>query len=202
MSSVNSVADVKQRLGALLLDAGFTGRDLEWVRVRNPFIDCVDMQLRSDAAAYCVNLGEHLSFLPAAGGSAPIDAENMSSVDCEIKSRLTPHGESEYWWKIGCESSVDEIVRCFNKSGEEFFHQYRNFPKPFSDIDMSMIDSEAALKLMPTMTKVRRILVIARVHDHLCDASNAIAWAEFGYQNVGVAVSLKAAFREILLKHK
>jgi hypothetical protein len=56
--------------------------------------------------------------------------------------------------------------------------------------------------MLPTMTRVRRILLIARVYDHLRDGSHALAWAEFGKEYAGMAVGPKAAFRDIVRKYK
>ncbi len=202
MSSTEFAIEVEERLGSVLSDAGFNGAELRWVRLRGPYIDCVDIQVRSDDAACCVNLGEHLSFLPVVGGSTPVDIENMSSVECEIKQRLAPEGEPEHWWEVGVESSVDDLINCFRSSGEAFFQKYNDFPNPFIGIETSDIESDATLELMPMMTKVRRILLIARIYDYLNDAANATAWAEFGKKNAGMAVGPKAAFREILRKYK
>ena len=202
MSKTKFSNDVDERLSSVLLDSGFSGGDLRWVRVRDQFIDCVDIQIRSDDAACCVNLGEHLSFLPVVGGSAPIDLGRMSSVDCEIRARLAPDGEPDYWWGFGSGfSDVEDLVGCFKESGEAFFRKYRDFPKPFADVEMSNIGSEPTIELMPMMTKIRRILLIARMYDYLNDVVKAVEWADFGKQNAGMAVGPKSAFREILRKY-
>jgi hypothetical protein len=91
---------IERGLAPILRDAGFIGQGQRWRRVREPFIDCVEVQLRSDDAACCVNLVEHLSFLPVAGGSAAPNIETMTTVDCEIKRRLAPLGHAEHWWRF------------------------------------------------------------------------------------------------------
>lgn len=199
--AIKSLNQIEEALYSALSDAGFVQGENGWTRVRDQFIDCVDVQVRSDNAACCVNLGEHLRFLPVAGGSEPVNINGMSSIDCEIKSRLAPEGKTEYWWELGGDDALD-VVECFHDRGEGFFRRFTNLPKPFSDIAMSEIDNDETLDLLSTMTKVRRILLIARVYDHLNDADNATAWAEFGKQNAGMAIGPKSAFREILRKYK
>ena len=199
--AMDSLNHIEQALYSVLRDTGFTAGKCGWTRVRDEFIDCADVQVRSDNAACCVNLGVHLHFLPVAGGSKPIDTNGMSSVDCEIKSRLVPEGKTEYWWEPGGDNACD-VGECFRELGEKFFRRFNDFPRPFSDIEMSEIDSDETLGLLPTMTKVRRILLITRVYDYLNDSENAVAWAEFGKQNAGIAVGPKSAFRDILRKYK
>lgn len=203
MSRTEFVKEVQERLGPVLSNTGFVRSRLRWVRVREPFIDCVDLQTRSDNAACCVNLGEHHSFLPIAGGATPMDIKKMSSAHCEITSRLAPAGETDHWWEFEDPSAVEGLLVCFEKTGETFFRQYDDFPRPFVDIKISEIESRSAVDLMPMMTTVRRILLLARLYDYLGDSPNAIGWAEFGMQKAGrMAVGPKVAFREILRKHQ
>lgn len=93
MSKAKFIAHVERDFVPVLREAGFDGQGLCWRRLREPFIDCVDIQSRSDDAACCVNLGEHLTFLPIAGGSSAPDIEAMTLVDCELNNfRLKPSG--------------------------------------------------------------------------------------------------------------
>lgn len=203
MSKAEFIAHVESDFVPVLREAGFNGQGLCWKRLREPFIDCVEIQPRSDDAACCVNLGEHLTFLPVAGGSTAPDIETMTSVDCEMKGRLAPDGKPEHWWKFeNAAEEVRDLVSCFETRAETFFGKYRDFPKPFTDLEMADVDSDAALEMLPMMTKVRRILLIARVYDYLGDGGRALAWAEFGKENAGMAVGPKAAFREIARKYK
>lgn len=201
MSKTEFMARIESDLVPALQEAGFEGQGMCWKRIREPFIDCVEIQTRSDDAACCVNLGEHLTFLPVAGGSAAPDIETMTSVDCEMKGRLAANGEPEHWWKFeNASGEVADLIECFRLHGESFFGKYQEFPRPFVDLEMAAIDGDAAIEMLPMMTKVRRILLIARVYDYLGDSERALAWAEFGKENSGMAVGPKAAFREIARK--
>jgi len=203
MSKTEFANLLERHLSPILRRSGFLGDTFAWKRIREPFIDCVDIQTRSDGAACCVNLGEHLTFLPVVGGSAQIEPEDITSVDCEIKSRVAPMGEAEHWWNFeNREGDIEHLVKCFHESSEVFFGKYQNFPKPFVDIEMSDIENDAVVELLPTMTKVRRILLVARVYDHLGDGMQATLWAEFGKENARMAVGPKAAFGEIVRKYK
>ncbi|MBL8891048.1 MAG: DUF4304 domain-containing protein [Planctomycetaceae bacterium] len=199
MKKSEFVNSVENMLCAELTHRGFVSRGRSWIRVRGPFIDCVDVQIRSDERACCVNLGEHLSFLPCAGTSRQFDIKTSSSIDCEMKSRLAPDDLSDYWWdlKSGLEG-LDSLVRCFRDGAFVFFDRYVDFPLPFTKLTIEEIDSDTAIRLMPTMTKIRRVLLMSRVYAYLEDHTNAEMWARFGSENCGVAVGLKASFQEII----
>jgi hypothetical protein len=195
------VSSVENWFWTTLTPLGFIGRGKKWIRFRGEFIDCVDLQIRTDGRACCVNLGEHLSFLPCAGTSQRFDIDISSSVDCEMKSRLAPDDLSDYWWELNSgPEGLDNLARCFRENAFVFFDQYVDFPLPFTKLTIEGIGSEPAIRLMPTMTTVRRILLIARVYAYLEDHANAVMWANFGNENCGAAVGLKAAFQEIARK--
>ncbi len=195
------VKSVENRFCATLTPLGFVSRGRVWIRYRSEFIDCVDLQIRTDGLACCVNLGVHLSFLPSADGSNSFDPKASSTVDCEIKARLAPDKMADYWWDFTSGlQGVESLVGCFREIGLSFFDQYIDFPLPFTKVTMAEISSEATLRLMPTMTKVRRILLLARIYDYLNDEKNAVIWANFGKDNCGMAVGPQAIFIEILRK--
>ncbi len=190
-------------LGPVLQAFGFAGQEQEWKRHRDPVVNCVEIQVRSDQSACTVNLGVHLTFLPAGGGSIPVDFDTITEADCEIQNRLAWRNEPEHWWGFDSpEESVADLVACFREKGEAYFGKFANFPHPFIDIEPSNLDDKEISTLFPIMTKVRKILLIARVHEHLGDTTNAVRFAQLGKEVAGMAVGPKAAFRDILRRHK
>lgn len=190
---------VRDHLSPRLESTGFESSELAWRRFRNPYVDCVEIQIRSDQRACCVNLGLHLSFLPAAGTKTSIDPARLQLIDCEIRSRATRNGESDSWWEFKNDpSEVDCLVSCAMKNVELFFGKYRDFPQPFLDFEPSDLASEEMTALLPAMTKVRRTLFLARLHEHLGDHKRAKFWSQFGLEHAGMASGPKAEFREIL----
>lgn len=190
-------------LSPILQANGFAGHGREWKRLRDPVINCVEIQLRSDQAACSVNLGVHLAFLPVVGGLSPVDFNAITEVDCEVQSRLAWANEREHWWEFDSpEESVANLVACFRERGEAYFEKFSQFPHPFIDIDPDSLDDDEISTLFPIMTKVRKVLLIARVHEHVGDIANAVRFAQLGKEVAGMAVGPKAAFREILRKHK
>ena len=190
-------------LSPVLQADGFGGQEREWKRHHDPVINCVEVQLRSDQAACTVNLGAHLTFLPVAGGSSPVLFDTITEADCEIQSRLAWQSEPEHWWGFDSpEESVADLVACYREQGKAYFERFVNFPHPFVDIAPDNLDDDDVSTLFPIMTRVRKILLIARVHEHLGDAANAVRFAKLGKEVAGMAIGPKAAFRDILRRYK
>lgn len=196
-------AMLERHLAPALHADDFVGQGWEWSRLRDPVVNCIQIQPRSDHIACCVNLGVHLTFLPVAGGSSRSEWPNISQPDCEIKHRLAWEGESEHWWMYeDAEDAVSDLVACCQKHGKAFFDQFGQFPRPFVDIAPEDVGNESVAKLFPVMTKVRKVLLLARVHDYLGNAEQAVQFSQIGKETAGPAVGPKAAFRELLRKYK
>ena len=77
-------------LGSALQAEGFIGEPGKWKRFRNPVINCIEIQSRSDQEACSVNLGVHFVFLPSAGSSSGVDL--LSSEPSGDPSNRRRHG--------------------------------------------------------------------------------------------------------------
>ncbi len=190
---------LKTRLGPVLCADGFARIGKEWQRIVGPLINCLNVQNKSDNAACCVNLGVHLAFLPtftsSVSGSKPIDP-----ADCEISDRLCWEGEPDHWWPYADgERAADDLVACYERRGRDYFALFARFPRPFVDVELPDFRDKATTDLFPMMTKVRKALLLARVHDHLGNAEKAVEFSRFGESIAGRG--LKPAFEAILRKH-
>lgn len=194
---------LERRLAPVLIADDFLGQDWTWSRLRQPVINCIQIQPRSDRIACSINLGVHLTLLPVAGGSHRIEWPKVSQPHCEIQSRLAWEGESEHWWRYeDGEDAVNDLVGCYQKHGKAFFGQFDNFPHPFVDIEPSDIGGETVARLFPIMTKVRKLLLLARVHDYLGDSERTVQFSHIGKETAGPAAGPKAVFRELLRKYE
>jgi len=200
---LDSMIRLSNQLQELFRSYGFTGERGEWRHVGDPEICCIGIQERSDNAAFCVNLGVHLAFLPVAGQSGAPDVNSITTVDCEIMSRLGWRDESEHWWEFkSLESSVADVIACYEEHGRSYFDRFSNFPHPFVDIGVDDLDNDDVSTLFPIMTRVRKLLLIARVYDYLDDSKSAVYFSRIGLDAAGRAVAPKVAFRAILKKHE
>lgn len=192
------IAAIKATIGPVLADAGFLEHERTWIRHRSPFIDCVEIQLRSDSRAYCVNLGVHMDFLPYP--TKAVDSASMVQADCELKQRLVETGESDHWWSLDSRNQTLGLLECLIRNGFGFFEQYNELPGSFAAITPENIGEEECLAVFPMMTRVRRILLMAHIYEYVGDSERAVAWARFGTENAGMAVEAKIAFRNIIRK--
>ncbi|MCC9608314.1 DUF4304 domain-containing protein [Blastopirellula sp. JC732] len=191
-----------ERLTPILSDDGFVGNDLKWIRNVDPVINCIEVQSRSDSKACCVNLGVHLTFLPNATGSLIVDIQSYSSVDCEIRGRLTSQAEGDQWWEYEMlEPAIDDLIDSYLDHGQNFFERFAKFPHPFVDIGPDSLDDDVVSSLFPVMTKVRMVLLLARVHDFLGNSALAKQFGQIGIDLIGGGMGPKAAFRKILRSH-
>lgn len=198
--------DFRERLSETWLPelraAGFSDSPWEFRRQRRPYVDVVWLQVKSDHTAAAVSLGVHLEFLPAPSGRTP-DPARLEQADCEIKARLSPAGELDFWWDFGtskreAHANADHLAETFRREGLSFFEEYSGLPGPFSSLGPSDVDSGEYARLMPIQTKVRAALFLARIYEHVGDADRAKEFARVGLRHAGVAVGPKKALREIL----
>ncbi len=191
------------RLAPDLRSDGFVMDDSQWSRIRRPVINCIQVQSRRDDLACCANLGVHLTFLPKVWESQCSDSNHFVLQDCEIQTRLAWEGETDHWWIYDeAENAVTDLVACYHEQGKPFFARFQKFPYPFVDISLDDIRSgELVEKLGVGMTKIRAVLLLARVHDYLGNADMVTQLSRMGQQIAGRAVGPKVAFRELLHKY-
>lgn len=201
MSRALLLKTIKAIASPVLVGEGFVSADdVTWTRHRPPFMFCIEFQLRSDEVVYCVNLGVHMDFLPDLVKRGGAYDAGFTQADCEIKQRLAPSGESDHWWAIGDEVQAFSMLACLKECGVPFFDQFNGLPGPFGSITPETVGDDSAIALLPTMTRVRRILLLARIHEYLGDSERGLEWARFGMKNAGMAVGPKVAFKDIIRK--
>jgi hypothetical protein len=192
-----------QSLVPMIEADGFHGKPWDWKKLLDPAIFCINFQPRSDRKACCINLGVHFSFLPIAGESqVAANIEAITAVNCEIKKRLAPANEVDHWWVFSDPASIRDLAQCYATCALPFFAGYSNFPRPFLDISPSDVSTDRANFIFPMMTKARRLLFLARVHNFLVNRELAVAFCEKGIETAGMASLLRPTFQEILKKNK
>ncbi|QDT39256.1 DUF4304 domain-containing protein [Stratiformator vulcanicus] len=198
-SAQSFIKAVELKLKPIMRELGFSGRGRNWNRVREPFIDCVRLQILSDNTACCVSLGEHLTFLPIIGKREPIDPKRVSADDCEIAFRMTPGEEVDFWWQFSDgDSAQSYLLSTMSAQLEKSFAIYSDFPRPFEEISESNICSEKSERILASMTHIRKALLLARVSEHVGDKHRAKSWARYGLEQDGRASAVKIQLRELL----
>jgi hypothetical protein len=114
---------------------------------------------------------------------------------------LAWEGESDHWWRYDDgEAGVTDLMACYEEHGRAYLGKFADFPRPFVNIGPDDIGSEAVSELFPLMTKTRKLLLLARVHDYLGNAQRAVQFSDIGQEISGVG--LKGKFREIVRKYQ
>jgi hypothetical protein len=154
----------------------------------------ISVQEHSSRSESCLNFGVHFDFLPRAGTSEKPMLNEMDLSSCEVKIRVTPGGESDYWWPMTSPSG--------QQLGELMLREHGKFFSSLSTDKLSKLTS-ADLKAgnmgpLSTVTRVRAMLMLARLHE--CEGRDDLAreFAEVGLELAGMAVGPKKYFREIL----
>ena len=203
MFGQKQLGDFEHRLSPLLEGDGFVSSNGIWRRSAGPIVNYLGMQLKSDERAFCVNLGVHFTFIPPVGKSQVVAMADLSLAECEIKSRLAWLREVDHWWSFDDdEQQATDLISCYEQVGRRFFQQFSQFPHPFADIELSEIASDTVAAFFPMMTKVRKVLLLARIHDHLGHSDRVVPLCKLGIEVAGMASGPKAAFRDLLRKYE
>ena len=92
---------LKEEFIPLLRDSGFTGSGQHFRRIKGEVVNAINIQNNKYGGSCCVNLGLHFTFLPACwDGMKILEPKKIKEVDCEFRTRLSPKGKSDYWWKF------------------------------------------------------------------------------------------------------
>ena len=198
LSRARFVGDVNQAIGELLSAHDFRAEHLQYWRHLGHVISCIDIQEHSSEPRCCVNLGIHLDFVPCGDGRMP-HAPEMSSVECEIKRRLTPSGEDDdfwWWYEPGADRS---LVAALRQHGLPFLQPFHRFPDYWTAISMDDLKSGEFVRMMPGVTRVRAALLLARAHAFLGNASMRHALAAYGMEIApAMASGPRKALKELL----
>ncbi len=179
---------------------GFQGRGLEYVKQHDHVVSCIGVQTHSSEPRCCVNLGVHLDFLPILGGTGPVKLESMNVTYCEIRRRLTPSPSlDDFWWSYGEGGARQGLLAVLEEHGLPFFAKYESFPDYWLSISLEDLRAGAFATRLPGMTRVRAVLLLARVNAFVGNRARCQEIATYGLEIVpSVATGPKRAFKELL----
>ncbi|MEM1060617.1 MAG: DUF4304 domain-containing protein [Verrucomicrobiota bacterium] len=176
---------------------GFTeSRAGTYLRSIGERLDVIWIQKHSTDETCCVNLGIHYSFIWKIGSTdLPTDGK-IDQPECELKIRLTGDPESnDQWWPLN-QGGVNAITTLLKNRVLDLFTKY-DLEGEIAKLSVDDFIGGVPPILKP-MTKVRAVLLLARIHDYLGNQGQAIELAQFGLKVAGMAVGPKKAFKEIL----
>jgi hypothetical protein len=192
-----------------LKEQGFSYRVINhYQRIQKPFVHCINLQVRSDGKAMCVNMGVHLDFLPVSGQLEIPPVDDIKEINCSIRTRLSPKDQFDCWWVAGpARTQVESIKQLFQEQGIAFFERYSVFPDVFQLVTVEDIESGNAMKVLPGLTRIGMAMILARVYEHIGHKEKAVLFSEYGLKNIGVGHPQKGKglikpFQEIIYRNK
>ncbi len=198
MKNSNFLSILADAIESNIKSLGFTRySDFLFVRFKkNHEINVILIQEHSSEKMVSVNLGVHYDFLPKVGSTDFPEPGKVDLPDCEIKVRLTPdEGLNDYWWSMDM-VSINEISLLIDAKVEELFSKF-DVDKEIGKISIEDIENNLSV-ILPSITKVRACLMLARLHEVLGDRALAIEFARCGIKNAGMAVGPKKALKQII----
>jgi hypothetical protein len=193
--------EIKAHWFPLLREAGFKGSGGHFRRIREPWAHCIFVQSKSDGSACCVNLGAEPRLQPIRGFTDVPEFTKIKEVECEVRDRLKPRDDcSDWWWTYGRNSdeangSAASLRDTWLNRGEEFFAQYSDLPGPAANTTLA--DFEAGRAPFFHTTKVRAVLLYARIFMEVRDFPRAIEFSKHGISICGGGW-LQLTFKDII----
>lgn len=192
---IDGAADKKLR------DLGFNHKGVGlWSRHRHVDLNVIELQKHSENNLFCVNLGVHYDFLPKSGSESPIDAENVSLMDCDLRFRLTDKGGvGDQWWPIAA-SSADVILDALQTRGMYIFDIYK-FDRIIPKISIESL-KKGDVDILSFLPKIKLALLLSRIYDYLGLREECVEAARFGIEISGMAVGPRKALKAIIKKNE
>lgn len=196
------LAALHQEFIPRLRELGFKGSGKNFRRVRGETINAINIQGSSTSVRFYVNLGLHLSFLPAGYRDEPIPAGKIKEIDCEFRWRLHPQDNWKIDWSYGGSGEESaaiarNVLQAYLDYGEPAFQRFPTAEVLADAIPLDRMKSGKWNVAPLTGTEIRFILTFARIHSHLGDRELARQFAELGLSRLGSATGLLADFQEL-----
>jgi hypothetical protein len=186
---------------AIALDTmGFKRAGDEFVRSRPEFVDCVAFQRRSDNAAFAVNVGVQPICVLDTGKRDAAALLALREVDCYVRERLLPDGQTDYWWPtvgnaVAVAKEVDSVLRT---KGDSFFADFASIEGSILPISVEDIAEGRTSSHFAKLTRTRLALLVAKANMEARRFGAAKELAEYGLKIAGMAVGPKKEFKTIL----
>lgn len=198
--SNSMVGSVVSLAAPALEPMGFSKGAEGFFRLRPQFADYLSIQLKSDNSAVSLNAGVQPLFLLPSEQKEDAFLCNLSEVDCYVRTRLVPNGETDFWipLDLGPQKLAEEISVVFKKYGKPFFDFFASEKSLSEVLTLEAIQSGDLPEYFSMMTKSRLALLGAKANLVSNNYALAKALAEYGLSVAGMAVSLKREFRSII----
>lgn len=184
-------AVLKSEFFPKLRAAGFKGSGQNFCRVIGEVIHAINIQGNRWGGSCIVNLGAHVSYLPAMGGK-PVGAWKYKVIDCEFNGRIVDPSSGD-WWQYGSSSAVAEssarsLVTTYFAEAEPKFSHYSTVASFLAAMETKANGAAHQLPILGTVDfgplPARAALAAARIHRHEGNVSEARRFARMGLEGI------------------
>lgn len=194
---------IKDQFAPRLRSVGFAGSGFHFRRITGEVINTVSIQRSQSGRECAVNLGLHLTFLPMCWKEELPDLKSIKETDCEFRTRLTPKGKEDFWWKYGGlldppSRSIQHLIQTYFEWGEGQFDKYKSAADVASMFSLDDVRKGNWMGEFGGKTAPRAALAMARVHAHLGRMDLARQYAQIGLDRIGRGIALKPILERLV----
>jgi hypothetical protein len=166
---------LKSNIDKLLLPEDFNRSGVSWTRLRNTFVDVIDLQTsRHDRLRFTINIGvcDTQIFNQIWGRELP---KKILAADCIVESRIGYiSGKTDVWWDLSDYDVANEVSKVLEVEVIPFFKGQQNHK--------DMLDWLLKSKTLKQMYPLERIKVAVLYHSiGEFDSARQILQAELGH---------------------
>ena len=203
---------IGKHLGQEMRCLGFKGSGFNYSIDSDNFVFIIGIQASQYGGQCCAELGIQPKSLDT-DGSRKIDFKKIKYIDCELRTRLSPHGQSDNWWKYGDNESenrkvIGEIIDTIKKHAIPVIERFKNNPTILEQIEIADLenlhngasDKLKGLNLMTTEIRLAWALTKALENTNLVKAKE---FAQYGLSKIKLPSTFFGIdyFEEVLSKN-
>ncbi|WP_167341885.1 DUF4304 domain-containing protein [Nonlabens sp. SY33080] len=184
MKSTEFKKIVTKEIAPFLRENKWKGSGFDYNKQTENIVKAIKFQPNRYGGEFCIDLGVHFDFIPIANKVM----NKLRAWDMEIRTRLTPNNESDYWWSFPKNETdqirlFTEIKELINNKGNTFFDKYTNWENTILKFTSDDITSGNTKEYF-NITSLRTALMLAKMNVHKENWTNAIELSNFGLSEI------------------
>jgi hypothetical protein len=178
----------------LLRVDGFTGAGRTYRRIRDGWIQLVNVQGSRYGGEFAINLAVHPLMIPDLRGEVP-NQKRVTAGLCEFRRRLT-ETRSDQWWKhdhtvAGMTKAMREAAELYRRIGRPLIERVSGPGSPLMTVTASEFAAGTYDFAGFASTEARMALALARLRSDAGCAEEARSFARYGLEHIGISAYLR-----------
>jgi hypothetical protein len=162
MNRKEFLAALSKRLYPTLRAEGFRGSGATLRRIGEPMVHVFNVQGSTTGKHCYLNLGAHLSFLPAEGGQS-VTPDKLQESHCVFRGRMEPPPGPAFGWPYGqnrdeMNEVIDFVVDHWRTEAGAFYSQYALYPDSFITLVVEGLKKDIHPYQCLTLSRIAREL--------------------------------------------